>query len=320
MSTAENPIGGEIAKSMVTEKIVRGLHSLANSPMKETSANAQVLFDFIFNQTKDMDGGTLPSPTMMSDLILFPMTGLPGKNGCVFASSYKPMIKLNTDNLLTGTDQEIEADLVRTSYVARQLFTKEGFSPRLRIVYGRAIRQQLDWLEQNQIPPIPDDPRTTPREKLLRKVLGEQRYLGDTGYRDWQRTIDIWVGSTDPQNVRDTLMNEVEKAREADQQTPSAEYSEEALQTTLQAFGDAIAKASTDTAIHGALESVRDNQQHFLFIREDVNNDRSMRSKLRKPILSSILGNKNLGPNIRALIMAHVYAHVTVNEFLEDKN
>lgn len=310
MNAVESP-RPENLNALVWEKITRRLHSLANSPMKEVSVNAQLLFDFIFNQSREMDGGTLPSPTMTSDLRSFPMSGLPGKDGCVFALSYKPMIKINTDNLLTGTDRAIEADLVRTSSLIKQLLlTKEGFSPRLRTIYGKAIKQQVAWLEQGNVPPIPDDPRTTPREKLLRKILGEERYLGDAGYRDWQRATDIWLNYDDNDlgDIRDTLMKNVADIRETDQQAP-----------ILQAPDDATTKAAEnlriDTFIRSILKEVRNEKSHFLFIREDLFNTRSMRNKHRKP-LSIIPGFQSVNPSKRAIISAYSFVFATLQKAL----
>lgn len=317
MNALENSIG-ETAKSIVLGKFIGRLHALANSPIPKVSENAQLLFDHTFNVQQGFDAGTLPSPAMASDLILFPKAGLRGEDGCVFAYSYKPTVKLNMDVMLLEANPVIEADLVRTSSIMETV-QEGGFSQRLRIVYSKAIQQQIEWLEQNKIPPVPEDPRTTPKEKLLEKILGEERYLGDTGFRDWQKVIDAILDSRDPQKARDTLINDAESAIKADRQTPSAQYSEEALQTTLQVFTDAITKASADSDIHSELKNIRDNQSHFLFIREDLFNDRSMRNKLRKSKLSSIPGYKNIGPNARARLMAMVLIEITVEEILEEK-
>lgn len=295
MSTNVEAPRTENLNVLVWKKITQRLHSLANFPMKEVSVNAQLLFDFIRNKSREMDGGTLPSPTMTSDLIFFPMSGLPGEDGCVFASTYKPMVKINADNMLTKPDLEIEADLVRTSSLIKQLwYTQEGFSPRLRTIYGKAIKQQIAWLEQGNVPPIPDDPRTTPREELLRKILGEERYLGDAGYRDWQRVTDVWLAS-DPKSVRDNLMKEIGNAKETEQ-TPK----DSATKTKE--------NRRRDKLIHTTLKTIRNDKSQFLFTREDLLNERSMWNKIRKP-LASIPDFQRISSNKRALISAYALVH-----------
>lgn len=94
---------------------------------------------------------------------------------------------------IVGMGKEVlQADAIRTLAVLNQY--PNGYSRRLRTVYGEALDTQLQWLERMESPKIPLDPRTTDREELIRVLLGPAAYDLDAGFKeDWQLAVDLMM-------------------------------------------------------------------------------------------------------------------------------
>lgn len=94
---------------------------------------------------------------------------------------------------IVGMGKEVlQADAIRTLAVLDKY--PDGYSRRLRTVYGEALDTQVRWLERMEAPKIPLDPRTTDREGLIRALLGPATYDLDAGFKeDWQPAVDLMM-------------------------------------------------------------------------------------------------------------------------------
>jgi len=101
---------------------------------------------------------------------------------------YSPRLVIDAGKMSGANPEKVQGDLVRTIAIADQ-FPFNGFERRYGDVYEQGIQAQETWLEATDAPTILLDPRTTERESLKRKLLGDPRYFADVGFSDLQEFV-----------------------------------------------------------------------------------------------------------------------------------
>jgi len=259
------------------------LKRLDNSPLTKVAENAHLSYAFLDrNQGYDVRDRKMTAPTMVSELIMFPESGMPsGEQDAdgeylVFPSSFRPCVVANYDALLGRSDVAIRADLVRTTDVLHQLQTPGMFLASERDVFNRALWREVQFLKHVDAPELPDDPRTTPREQLLRTLMGEERYLMDTGFTDFQQAADIWINAmTDdnPRSIRDKIRERLTFVRKEDQKRArrkdyGADEVEEMVEG-LEAVVDSAKQELGRAKVRSILQVERDHPVCFQYRREE---------------------------------------------------
>lgn len=117
----------------------------------------------------------------------------------VYAEKISPTIIFDTSGILGSDRTRIQADVIRTSTVAAG-WLDQGYQSRLRQVYGQALTLQERWLRRMKADSIPADPRgADQRDKntTIYNSIGKWHFMGDTGFKDWQRGVDWWLRLAD---------------------------------------------------------------------------------------------------------------------------
>lgn len=168
-----------------TERFNRAIYSLRDDRISPVSDIARRTVARIRNQEVlvALDSSLTQQTTTALRMIEVPYA--PGRG------AYAPQITLEVGRMLTFTQvpYRIEADLVRTLAVVNQI-PDQGYQRRWNVVYGDALGTQTDWLDQKSIGFVDEDPRFFSKEELLRRLLGVEKFYGDTGFEDWQGVID----------------------------------------------------------------------------------------------------------------------------------
>lgn len=101
----------------------------------------------------------------------------------------RPVLVINPTAILTASDAQRDADLLRTFAVADQY--PRDYADSYSQIYDRALDTQQRWLEANKIQDkLLFDPRIQDRETIKKKLLGEKRYVCDASIRDWDKACD----------------------------------------------------------------------------------------------------------------------------------
>ncbi len=178
-----------------TTKFNRAIQNLATSDIQPVAENAKRAITLLRGGIFQIRQGGFSDPTVFSHFQYLHWQDLYGidldkPRGA--PNSFYATLTLGT----VDDPVQIEADLVRTTSLLAQ-FPNKGFQGRYRDFYTRAFNTQAKWLNANDILTVSSDPRNTPRNELLIKFIGPTTYLGDMGFKDWQRAIDAFGGAED---------------------------------------------------------------------------------------------------------------------------
>lgn len=298
-------------------KFYSNLHVLANSPIKQVAKNAQITRSFLRQEGCTAESGGLPAKSMVSQFVFFPVSGIPtGKkeDGVykVFPSSFRPSLAVNVGNLISMGDVAIQADLVRTTDVIRQVHTDGMLLESQRNMLNRALWREIQWLKHEQVPELADDPRVTPREQLLKTLLGEDRYLMDTSFTAFKKAAGALfarVGDGNTRTISNQVREEISAIQEANQEAVDKEkYSEGDLRTILGNIENVVEGTLNSLKVRAILQRAIQNPSYFLFEREVPVNRYTYGRERYKDVIGILRKRAEISPSSREHLAAYAIA------------
>lgn len=172
-----------------------------------------------------------------------------------YAERISPTIAADISQLLGGDQTRIQADIVRTCAVVAG-WPGEGYQRRLRQVYGQALRMEGWHLNRLNADTVPADPRATDqrgKNTIIYNLIGSRHFMGDTGFKDWQRGVDLYLKMAEKGSQED-IAGEMEQFPE-----------DEGLCEEL--FDDLSRKGNENEAVREYLRNVRNDVGHFVVAR-----------------------------------------------------